>query len=323
MDILEQYKQIVEKALQTHNFNHRTPKELYEPCDYILNLGGKHLRPLVTLLGNYVFDGNVEEAIKPALAIEYFHNFTLMHDDIMDEAPLRRSKQTVHLKYGINTGILSGDALLIESYKMFEDLSPDKYKAVVQLFTQTAAELCEGQQMDMNFENQKKVSYEDYIEMIRLKTSVLVGAAFQIGAIIAGASEKEQKKLYEFGLNLGIAFQLKDDYLDVFGEQGFGKIHAGDIYENKKTILYIQALETADENSLKELNHWYQLKTNDSKKVDAVIEIFKKLKINESSMRLIEFFTEKAQKNLNEIEASDEKKNVLRNLAYSLINRQI
>lgn len=323
MNIIEKYKNLVEEALEKHSFKTMEPKELYEPCDYILSLGGKRLRPVIAMLGSYIFDGKDEDAIKPALAIEFFHNFSLMHDDIMDEAPIRRGKETVHLKYGINTGILSGDSLLIESYKMFEDLPAEKFKAVTQLFSKTATELCEGQQYDMNFETQDEVSYEEYIQMISLKTSVLVGAAFQIGAIVAGAEKEDYEKLYEFGKNLGIAFQLKDDYLDVFGEKDFGKIHAGDIIENKKTILYIKALEEADKESLKELKYWYGIKTDNIDKVYAVEKIFKRLKVDYAVMSLIGLYTEKAMMNLNEIQVSDEKKSVLRELASSLIERQI
>lgn len=323
MNILEKYKNIIEEALAKHSFQTMKPKELYEPCDYILSLGGKRIRPVIAMLGSYLFDGKDEDAIKPALAIEFFHNFSLMHDDIMDEAPIRRGKETVHLKYGINTGILSGDSLLIESYKMFEDLPAEKFKTVTQLFSKTATELCEGQQYDMNFETQDEVSYEEYIQMISLKTSVLVGAAFQIGAIVAGAEKEDYEKLYEFGKNLGIAFQLKDDYLDVFGEKDFGKIHAGDIIENKKTILYIKALEEADKESLKELKYWYGIKTDNIDKVYAVEKIFKRLKVDYAVMSLIGLYTEKAMMNLNEIQVSDEKKSVLRELASSLIVRQI
>src|SRR5690606_37201382 len=245
MSVIEEYQEFVTEALESHSFKGLSPKELYEPCDYILSIGGKRLRPIIVMLGSYVFDGKVENVLKPALAIEYFHNFSLMHDDIMDEAPLRRGKETVHLKYNINTGILAGDAMLVQAYRMFEDLPAEKFKAVTQLFSKTAVELCEGQQYDMNFETQQVVTFDEYIQMITLKTGVMMGASLQIGAMIADACEDDCGHLYEFGKNLGIAFQLKDDYLDVFGQQDFGKIHAGDIIENKKTILYIKALELA------------------------------------------------------------------------------
>ena len=323
MNIIENYKNLVEEALQECSFKTMQPAELYEPCDYILSLGGKRLRPVITMLGSYLFNGNDEEAIKPALAIEFFHNFSLMHDDIMDEAPMRRGKETVHLKYNTSTAILSGDSLLIQSYKMFEDLPGDKFKAVTQLFTKTAMELCEGQQMDMNFESQDSVTYQEYIQMISMKTGVLVGAALQIGAIVAGAKKEESEKLYEFGKNIGIAFQLKDDYLDVFGQHDFGKVHAGDIIENKKTILYIKALEEADEESLKELKFWYGIKTENIDKVYAVEKIFKRLKVDFAVMSLIGLYTEKAMESLNAIQVSDDKKAVLKELASSLIERQI
>lgn len=324
MDLIASYQNMMGEILDDTPFSQHKPTDLYAPCDYILGIGGKRLRPVLTLLGTDVFGGNVELALRPALAIEYFHNFTLMHDDIMDEAPLRRGKKTVHLKYGTNTAILSGDVLLIQSYAQFAELPPKQYKEVIQLFTQTAIEICEGQQLDMNFETQEHVEFEDYIEMIRLKTSVLIGTALEIGAIIADAEEKDRKNLYNFGVNLGIAFQLKDDYLDVFGQKEFGKIHAGDIIENKKTALYIQALKVADEESKKELEDWYSSKTsNADEKIQAVESIFRKLKVDENVMELINDFTQKGLADLEAIQISDQKKNILKDFAISLIDRQI
>lgn len=323
MSLIAKYQELIGNILDNAPFKTFAPNELYDPCDYILGIGGKRLRPVLVLLGSNLFDGDDEKALKPALAIEYFHNFTLMHDDIMDEAPLRRGHQTVHLKYDLSTGILSGDALLIQSYKMFEDLEANQFKAVTQLFSKTAAEICEGQQFDMNFESQTEVSYEQYINMIALKTSVLMGAALKIGAIIANANEEDAEHLYQYGKNLGIAFQLKDDYLDVFGQQDFGKVHAGDIIENKKTILYIKALELAKGEDLKELNFWYGMKTENIDKVYAVEKIFKRLKVDVEVMGLINQYTEKAMNNLDEIQISDDKKKILRDFASSLIDRQI
>lgn len=323
MSVIEQYQELISKELEKNSFVGVEPKGLYEPCDYILSIGGKRLRPVIVMLGSYVFDGKVEEVLKPALAIEYFHNFSLMHDDIMDEAPLRRGKETVHLKYNINTGILSGDALLIQAYRMFEDLPAEKFKAVTQLFSKTAVELCEGQQYDMNFETQKEVSYEEYIQMITLKTGVMMGASLQIGAMIADASEEDCQHLYEFGKNLGIAFQLKDDYLDVFGQQDFGKIHAGDIIENKKTILYIKALEVAEEKEASELKFWYGMKTDNIDKVYAVEKIYRIAKVDFEVMSLIGNYTELAMSHLDKIQVADEKKLQLRELAASLIDRQV
>ncbi|MET3731997.1 polyprenyl synthetase family protein [Moheibacter stercoris] len=323
MNVIEEYQEIVSKALENYQFNNAEPKELYEPCDYILSIGGKRLRPVIVMLGSYIFDGNVEDVIKPALAIEFFHNFSLMHDDIMDEAPLRRGMQTVHLKYNINTGILSGDAMLIQAYRMFEDLPAEKFKAVTQLFSKTAVELCEGQQYDMNFETQKEVSYDEYIKMISLKTGVMMGASLQIGGMIAGGNVEDCQNLYDFGLHLGIAFQLKDDYLDVFGQKDFGKIHAGDIIENKKTILYIKALELAEKSDADELKFWYGMKTDNIDKVYAVERIYKASKIDHEVMNLIGEYTDKAMSFLNKINVSEEKKNSLKALAASLIDRQI
>lgn len=323
MNLIAQYQELIGNLLDGAPFKSHQPTTLYAPCDYILGIGGKRLRPVLTLLGTHLFGGDESLAIQPALAIEYFHNFTLMHDDIMDEAPLRRGKPTVHLKYDTNTAILSGDALLIQSYAQFNALPAQQFKDIVQLFTKTAAEICEGQQLDMNFETQEKVHFEQYIEMIRLKTSVLIGAALEIGAIIAEANEVDRKNLYAFGVNLGIAFQLKDDYLDVFGQQDFGKIHAGDIIENKKTILYIQALEVAEGENLKELMFWYGTKTDNVDKVYAVEKIFKNLKVDETVMDLINAYTEKGLAHLDLIQIPEEKKNILRDFAISLIDRQI
>lgn len=321
--VIEEYQEIVSKALEDYSFKSLEPTELYEPCDYILGIGGKRLRPVIVMLGSYVFDGNVENVLKPALGIEFFHNFSLMHDDIMDAAPLRRGKETVHIKYDTNIGILSGDGLLIKAYQMMEDLPADKFKAVTKLFSKTAAELCEGQQYDMNFETQEEVTYEEYIRMITLKTGVMMGASLKIGALIADASEEDCKSLYEFGKNLGIAFQLKDDYLDVFGQQDFGKIHAGDIFENKKTILYIKALELSGEKEADELKFWYGMKTDNIDKVYAVEKIFRKLKIDLEVMGLIAEYTEKSLSYLDKIQVSEEKKSQLKELASSLIERQV
>jgi len=314
---------IISEALEEYSFRDFTPVGLYASCDYILSLGGKRLRPILCLLGNQLFDGSLNEAIKPALAIEFFHNFTLMHDDIMDEAPLRRGKSPVHLKFDLNTAILSGDALLIQAYRMFEDLPADYFKNVIRLFSKTAEELCEGQQYDKNFETQNEVSYEEYIRMIDYKTAVLIGCTLQIGAITAGADADNQYKLYEFGRNLGIAFQLQDDYLDVFGEADFGKVHAGDIIENKKTILYVKAIEAADSKSLEELNNWYATKSDEPQKIEAVKKIFKDTKADLAVGLLIEEFTQKAMHFLDKIDVPDSNKTVLRELANDLMKRKI
>jgi len=247
MDFLNKYQQLIAENIEKYQFNGE-PFELYEPMNYIIANGGKRLRPVLTLMAAELFGGDMDKALKPALAIEFFHNFTLIHDDIMDEAPLRRNKPTVHTLHGINIGILSGDALLIKSYQFFEDLEDSQFKKCIQLFSETGIKICEGQQMDVNFETNNKVSYDDYIQMITYKTAVLCASALKIGAIIAHAEESDAHAIYEFGRHLGIAFQMMDDYLDVFGSQEqFGKRQAGDIYENKKTILYLLALKNADE----------------------------------------------------------------------------
>lgn len=323
MKIITQYQEILQSAIQNNHFQELEPRELYEPCDYILNIGGKRLRPVMCLLGNWLFDGDDELAIKPALAIEYFHNFTLMHDDIMDEAPLRRGQQTVHLKYDLNTGILSGDALLIHAYQMLEDLPPHLFKPITQLFSKTAVEVCEGQQLDVNFEQRTEVSFDEYIKMIGLKTGVLVATALKIGALIGNADENSAQKLYDFGLNLGLAFQLKDDYLDVFGEADFGKVHAGDIFENKKTVLYIKALELMQGDDLNELKQWYSIETETQEKIHSVVNLFKKWKIDEITMKLIESYTQKALVSLDSISAPEDKKELLKELAINLIDRKI
>lgn len=323
MTVIEGFQAKIAEALEENSFKELIPKELYEPCEYLLGIGGKRLRPVFVMLGCYVFEGDIEEAVKPSLAIEFFHNFTLMHDDIMDQAPLRRGKETVHLKYNINTGILSGDVLLVHSYRMFEDLPAEKYKAVTGLFTKTAIELCEGQQYDMNYETQKVVTYEEYIKMITLKTGVMMGTSLQIGAMIAGADEEQCRYIYEFGKNLGIAFQLKDDYLDVFGQQNFGKLHGGDILENKKTILYFKALELASPEEVKELRFWYNMNTENIDKVYAVEKIFRMAKVDGEVMALISKYTAKAKDYLSKIDAPAERKNQLKELASSLIERRV
>ena len=322
MSSLNKFHELVAKGISENSLV-KSPKELYEPMDYILNIGGKRIRPVMVLLGTDLFDGDLELAVKPSLAIEYFHNFSLMHDDIMDDAPLRRGKVTVHEQYGVNTAILSGDALLIKSYEMLEDLEPEMFKKVTKLFTKTGAELCEGQQWDINFETLTNVSYEDYIKMISHKTGVLVGAALKMGAIIGGANEAESDLIYQYGLNLGIAYQLKDDYLDVFGNlEHLGKKHAGDIYENKKTILYISALEAANDKEREELLYWYNMKTDNIDKVYAVEKIFRNLNVNKKLSTLIRMYTNKAHQYLDQIEVSDERKVHLRELSEILIDRQ-
>ena len=322
MEFLNRYQEIVSQAVDQHMFKDK-PKELYEPMNYIISHGGKRLRPIMVLMANDLFNGDLEKAIKPALAIEYFHNFTLIHDDIMDDAPLRRNMPTIHTIHGIANAILAGDGLLLKAYKFFSDLEPVLYKEVVDLFTQTGVELCEGQQYDINFETQEDVTYDDYIKMITYKTGVLSAASFKIGAIIAGASKEDAEAISEYGKHIGIAFQIMDDYLDVFGDQEqFGKKHAGDIYENKKTVLYLLAKEHAKGEDLKELEYWYSKKTDNIDKVYGVENIFRRNKIDDMALRLIQKHNEIGQNYLNEINVAEDKKKPLIELANYLLRRE-
>ncbi len=323
MDFLNKYQRLIAENIEKHQFNGE-PSQLYEPMNYIIANGGKRLRPVLTLMAAELFGGDMDKALKPALAIEFFHNFTLIHDDIMDEAPLRRNKPTVHTLHGINIGILSGDALLIKSYQFFEDLEDSLFKKCIQLFSETVIKICEGQQMDVNFETNNKVSYDDYIQMITYKTAVLCASALKIGAIIAHAEESYAHAIYEFGRHLGIAFQMMDDYLDVFGSQEqFGKRQAGDIYENKKTILYLLALENADEEQKKSLLHWYSLNTDEAEKAQAVEEIFRSTGADKKTLELIQKHNDLAQNYLNKIKLPEEKKHPLTALAAYLLERKV
>ncbi|MBU2045104.1 MAG: polyprenyl synthetase family protein [Bacteroidetes bacterium] len=259
MHSIQELQQIIDQAVKDTTYPSE-PKELYEPISYLMALGGKRLRPAMVLMATDLFGGDIQEALAPALAVELFHNFTLMHDDIMDKAPLRRGQPTVHAKWNEAVAILSGDVMFVKAYKMMIQVKPDILSPVLEVFNQTAVGVCEGQQIDMNFERRAEVSIPEYVEMIRLKTAVLVGGALKIGALIGNASEKDAQLLYEFGENLGIAFQLQDDILDVYGDpEKFGKQVGGDIISNKKTFLLIKALELAEGETAKSLNHWLNL----------------------------------------------------------------
>ncbi|MGP1500560.1 polyprenyl synthetase family protein [Bergeyella cardium] len=322
MEFIDRYEEVIAQAVQKYMFRNQ-PSELYEPMNYIISHRGKRLRPIMVLMANELFGGEMSKAIKPALAIEYFHNFTLIHDDIMDDAPLRRNVPTIHTLHGINTAILSGDGLLLKAYSFFEDLEPKLFKACVRIFTHTGILLCEGQQYDVNFETQKDVTYEDYIRMITYKTGILAAAAFEIGAIIAGANTEEAKAIFNFGKHIGIAFQIKDDYLDVFGNmEQFGKKHAGDIFENKKTILYLLAREYATAEEKNELEFWYAKKTNNIDKIYGVEKIFRRTKIDQKVLALIQKHNEIAQGYLDKINVSDEKKKPFIELANYLLKRE-
>lgn len=297
-----------------------SPAELYEPMNYILQLGGKRLRPVTTLLAANLFIEDVSVALPAAKAIEVFHNFTLVHDDIMDKAPLRRGQPTVHQKWDDNIAILSGDTLLIEAYNHFLEGNYANLSALLTVFNQTAIEVCEGQQLDMNFESRDDVTIDEYINMIKLKTSVLVGGALKLGALVGGASDTEADLIYNFGVNLGIAFQLQDDYLDCFGDpEKFGKQVGGDIISNKKTFLMLKALEL-DSSEL--LQDWVDKKDFDaSAKVEAVKTIYKDLKVDQLAFNQMDAYYQKSIQFLNRINAPEDKKKVLEEFANHLMKR--
>lgn len=323
MDFLKKYQDLVSIHIDKYKFE-ENPKELYHPINYIIANGGKRLRPILTLMATDFFGGNINDAVKPALAIEFFHNFTLIHDDIMDDAPLRRNRPTIHSLYGNNVAILSGDALLIKSYQFFEDLEPQHFKKCLKIFSETGIKICEGQQMDVNFEEKESISFEDYIQMITYKTGVLSAAALQIGAIIAQSSQEDQMAIYEFGKHLGIAFQMMDDYLDVFGNQAdFGKRLAGDIYENKKTILYLFALKNANSSQKEELQKYYAQTEETTEKIKRVTQIFLDTKADEETINLVEKYHQLAENYLNQTSLDNEKKEKFMNLASYLLKRTI
>lgn len=310
------------KALEDEKINNKPP-ELYDPIKYILSIGGKRIRPTMLLMACDLFGGDFREAMPAALAIEMFHNFTLVHDDIMDKAPLRRGKETVYKKWNTNIAILTGDTMMPLAYDFILHINDSKLKDVLKVFNQTAKEVCEGQQFDLNFETSVNVTIPQYLEMIRLKTSVLIGGSLKIGGIIAGTSEKNLDNMYLFGINIGLAFQLKDDLLDVYGnEEVFGKQNSGDIVANKKTFLYLKAFELARGNDSKILKHYFGNKSNDNlEKIKAVRKIYDKLKIYQHTEFLIDFYYEKAMKCLESIDVDREAKQELRSVAKGLVHR--
>ena len=301
----------------------KEPQGLYSPIQYVMSLGGKRIRPALTLMSCNIFSDDFSQAIAPALGLEVFHNFTLLHDDIMDKAPIRRGKDTVHIKWNDNTAILSGDVMQIEAFKLMT-LAPDiVLKEVLNLFTQTAAEICEGQQYDTEFEQRNEVAAEEYIEMIRLKTAVLLGCALKTGAIIGGANSSDAQHLYDFGINVGLAFQLKDDLLDVYGdEEKFGKKIGGDILSNKKTYLLIQALKNANPNQKEQLNYWLeQINFNPEKKIKDITDLFNSIGVKKICEEIMTDYYCKAVANLENVQVESSKKEELRNLAEKLMSR--
>lgn len=323
MHTLEEIQQLVSDRLERY-VKKNGRKSIYEPIGYILSLGGKRLRPALSIMAAELFTDEIDAAISPAAAVEVFHNFTLMHDDIMDEAPIRRGKPTVHIKWNPNVAILSGDAMMIQSYQLLSDTKPELFLNVLEVFNKTALEVCEGQQQDMDFEKRSDVSIEEYLEMIRLKTSVLLAGAMQMGAIVGGADKSSQKHVYQFGENLGIAFQLLDDYLDVFGDETkVGKQKAGDIISDKKTYLLIKALEKSEGEDKVVLNYWIGKKPKDpTEKVRAITAIFKKLQVDEDLLLQVNRYHDAALYELKKLPVFEERKAPLLELAEKMLVRQ-
>ena len=326
MHPIPEYQNIFQQYLTNHTFLQQ-PKELYEPANYILSIGGKRLRPLLALMGCELFSDDIEKALPIAMAVEVFHNFSLLHDDIMDAAPLRRGQPTVHTKYSVNTGILSGDVMLIWAYRFLmntEGCVPEKQICLILIFNKMATEVCEGQQMDINFETRDDVRIPEYIKMIEFKTSVLIAAAFQMGALIGGASEEDAEHLYEFGRNIGIAFQIQDDVLDSFGDPlKFGKKVGGDIIQNKKTLLVLKALELASVTQKIDLqNLMLNEVMNEVEKIEAVKSIFEVTGAKHFAELEMDNYLKKAFENLDETPLSIEKKNYMRRFANDLMKRE-
>ena len=321
--MLQNYLEEIEKELYTNPLNPQTAN-LVDPIHYLLQIGGKRIRPILTLMSSKLFGGKTDDALSQALAVEVFHNFTLMHDDIMDNSPLRRGAKTVHEKWNINTAILSGDGMMIQAYALLQKNANDKFALLFERFNTTAWEVCVGQQMDMDFEKRTNVSKEEYIEMIRLKTAVLLGCALELGAIQANASKKDQEHIRKFGEYVGISFQLRDDYLDTFGKkEEVGKRIGGDILADKKTFLYLHALETGTSSDLELLRHFHGSHPNDQEKIASITAIFESTQADQEILKKSEEYYQKAIQELNHISTPDEQKNELRALAAWLLERHV
>ncbi len=322
MHSISELQSFIKKTFDSASFSHE-PAELYDPITYTLNLGGKRIRPLLVLIGCDLFNGDLEKAAPAALAIELFHNFTLLHDDIMDRAPLRRGKETVYKKWNTNVAILSGDTMFTMACEYLSQSNPDVLHLALSEFTRTARMVCEGQQYDMNFESRKVVSIGEYLEMIRLKTAVLVGCSLKLGAILAKAPPSETGKIYAFGENIGMAFQLQDDLLDVFGdEQKFGKEIGGDILSGKKTFLLLKAFEIAPEKEKSELDQCFSDRSIPSEeKIARVKKVYSSLKIREITLEEIEKYFSKALQSCDGINMAEKSKKVLGLFANELLKR--
>jgi len=324
MHSIKQYQDFISTYIDSER-SEKEPKNLYEPIHYIIGLGGKRMRPVLTLMVAEVFNADYKEALPAALAVEVFHNFSLVHDDIMDAAPLRRGNETVHEKWNLNTGILSGDAMLIMAYQYFEKYEPIVFRDLARLFSKTAIEVCEGQQWDVDFENRDDVTIPEYLKMIEYKTAVLVAAAMKMGAIIAGTTDENCCLIYEFGINLGLAFQLQDDYLDAFGDpETFGKQVGGDIIENKKTYLYLKASGFSTPDQAEQLTHLYSIQPEDNEeKINSVKAIFNESGASAATLEAIKEYTYKSFEILEKMQISEEKKLLLKTFGEDLMGRKV
>ncbi len=319
---INQLHDFVNIELQKINFR-KEPVKLYEPIDYSLAMGGKRIRPVLCLMATQLFSGDVQKSLHPALALEVFHNFTLLHDDIMDNADVRRNQPTVHKKWNNNAAILSGDAMLIKAYQLLSNCDDNQLPKLFALFNELAIGVCEGQQYDMDFETRTNVTAEEYLEMIRLKTAILLAGSLKVGALLADASDEDAQAIYDFGLYIGLSFQLQDDYLDCFGNiENFGKKIGGDIIANKKTFLLISALTLADDKNKEEIKKWISATNfNEEEKVKAVKEIFIKLEVDKLSQQKMEEYYLKAMDSINKVTVENDAKNELILFADKLMKR--
>lgn len=324
MHSIYQYQEFISDYLQSQ-YETKEPRNLYEPIHYILKLGGKRMRPVLTLMSAEVFDADYKLALPAALAVEVFHNFSLVHDDIMDEAPLRRGNETVHEKWDTNTAILSGDAMLILAYQYFEKYNTEVFRDLAKLFSKTALEVCEGQQWDVDFETRNDVTIPEYLKMIEYKTAVLVAASMKMGALVAETTIENADLIYDFGLNLGLAFQLQDDFLDCFGNPAtFGKQVGGDIIENKKTYLYLKAMEFSSDQEKDQLLHLFSIHPEDNtEKIELVKAIFNKTGASKATQQAIQDYTLKAFDTLQKVGIDNEKKEKLKSFGENLMGRKV
>ncbi len=322
MTKVDKIQELINDFIDNQNFMGE-PSELYAPIEYILRQGGKRMRPTLCLLACELFGGNIEDCMIPAVSAEIFHNFTLVHDDIMDQAPLRRGMETVYHKWNSDIALLSGDTMLIKAFQYVLATKKEYSHEVFAELCKVALEVCEGQQYDLNFETQDDVTLDAYLEMIRLKTAVLLGSVLKIGAIVAGANDKNQKAIYDFGINLGLAFQLQDDILDCYSDVNvFGKMTGGDISDNKKTYLYLKALEVASEEDRNHLLNLFKMpKGRNEEKIQAVLNIYDKYNVKNIVEKLMTEYYEKSLQDLNSVEASEENKEILRDYAAYLYTR--